>query len=340
MTANTQTEPTTPTGDRSDRHAGATSETMSTRLRALARSGGIALVLILLVATFSVLSPVFFSFSNLTNVALQASINTILAIGLTFVIVTAGIDLSVGSTVALCAVVGGELIAGGTPFPAAIAVALAVGATAGLVNGLLVVVGGIAPFIATLGTLSAYRGLALLYTGGQPVYGLPENFRVAVAGSLFGIPAPVILTAIVAIVAAIVLRQTRLGEHALAIGGNAEAARLAGVNTKLVTATVYVMSGILAGVAAMILIARLGAAEPIAQEGAELTAIAAAVMGGASLAGGRASIIGTVLGALLIATLQSGLTLLNVQAFYQLVAIGVVIIVAVLADRAEAGRST
>jgi ribose transport system permease protein len=220
-----------------------------------------------------------------------------------------------------------------------VAVALAVGAACGLVNAVLVVFGRIAPFIATLGTLSVFRGAALLYTGGQPILGVPREFRIALAGQSFGIPAPVILAGAVAVVAYVVLRHTRLGEHALALGGNPEAARLSGVNTGLVKGSVYVIAGLLSALAGLVLVARLGAAEPISAQGAELNAIAAAVMGGASLSGGRGSILGTVIGALIIATLTAGLTILNVQAFYQLIAIGTVIILAVLADRAEASRA-
>lgn len=307
------------------------------RLLGLGRRGGIAIGLLLLIAVLSILSPIFLTIENLSNVALQSAINTLLAIGMTFVIVTSGIDLSVGSILAVSAVVGADLMtAKGVPIPIAIGVAVLIGAILGGLNGLLIVRGRIAPFIATLGTLSVYRGLALLYTDGRPVYGVPAEFRGAMTGSILGIPTPVILALLVAFVAHAVLRDTRLGEHSLAIGGNEEAARLSGVNVDLSRVSVYVISGTLAALAAMVLVARLGAAEPISGQGYELNAIAAAVMGGASLAGGRGSIVGTVLGALIIASLQAGLTLLNVPAFYQLTAIGAVIILAVLADRSAA----
>lgn len=297
------------------------------------RSGGIAIGLLLVLAVLTALEPSFLSFGNLTNVALQSAINAVVAIGMTFVIIGAGIDLSVGSMLALVAVIMADLMAMGLPFPLAVLAALVIGGLLGAINGVLIVRAGLAPFIVTLGTLSAYRGFALIYTGGRPIFDIPDSYKAAFSDSVLGVPAPVWIAALVAIGAHITLRHTRLGEYVLALGGNPEAARLSGVNISRTTAMTYVISGIMSAIAAIILVARLGAAEPIAGEGYELTAIAAAAMGGASLAGGRGSIVGTVIGALLIAALQAGLTVLNVQAFYQLVAIGVVIILAVLADR-------
>jgi ribose transport system permease protein len=300
------------------------------------RGGGILLGLVLLFAIFSALSSTFLSVGNVENIALQASVNAILAIALSFVIATAGIDLSVGSLLAVTGVIAADLMQQGVPPVLAIAVCIAVGVAGGAINGLLVEKGRLAPFIVTLGTLSIFRGVALLYTDGKPVMGLPAGFRDAVAGDLLGVPAPVLIALGVAIFAHLLLRHTKFGEYALALGGNREAARLSGINVGAVNVAVYALAGFFAAIASIILIARLGAAEPIAGEGYELYAIAAAVMGGASLMGGRASIVGAVLGALVISTLQAGLTILNVQAFWQLVAIGAVVILAVAFDRAEA----
>jgi ribose transport system permease protein len=303
------------------------------------RGGGIAVGLIILFVVFSLLSSTFLTWGNVENIALQASVNAILAIALTMVIITAGIDLSVGSMVAVAGVIAADLMQRGVPSALAIVVCLGAGLACGTINGLLTERGRLAPFIVTLGTLSVYRGFALLYTDGQPVFGFSQSFRDTVAGDFVGIPIPVIIAAGVAVAVHLLLRHTRFGEYALALGGNREAARLSGINVGAVNVGVYALSGLLAGVAAMILIARLGAAEPIAGQSYELYAIAAAVMGGASLMGGRGSIVGAVLGALVISTLQTGLTVMNVPAFWQLVAIGVVVILAVAGDRAERARA-
>jgi ribose transport system permease protein len=300
------------------------------------RGGGILLGLVLLFAIFSALSSTFLSVGNVENIALQASVNAILAIALSFVIATAGIDLSVGSLLAVTGVIAADLMQQGVPPALAVAICIAAGVAGGTINGLLVEKGRLASFIVTLGTLSIFRGIALLYTDGQPVMGLPDGFRDAIAGDFLGVPIPVLIALGVAIFAHLLLRHTKFGEYTLALGGNREAARLSGINVGAVNIAVYALAGFFAAIASIILIARLGAAEPIAGEGYELYAIAAAVMGGASLMGGRASIVGAVMGALVISTLQAGLTILNVQAFWQLVAIGGVVILAVAFDRAEA----
>jgi ribose/xylose/arabinose/galactoside ABC-type transport system permease subunit len=221
----------------------------------------------------------------------------------------------------------------GTPAGLGLLIGIGIGVMAGLVNGVLIARVKLAPFIVTLGSVSYLRGLALVYTKGMPVYGLPSAVRWFGNGSLWIIPTPVAVAAIIAIISNFLLKHTHFGEYATAIGGNEEAARLSGVNVAKYKIMVYVFSGICSVIAAIILMARINAAEPIAGNGFELDAIAAAVMGGTSLSGGVGSIIGTVIGALIIAALRNGLNLLNVDANWQQVAIGVVIILAVIIDK-------
>lgn len=222
--------------------------------------------------------------------------------------------------------------------PLAVAAGLGVGILCGLVNGVLVAYVGLQPFIVTLGTLSTYRAIALIYTGGNPVLGLPPEFRAIFNGAVMGIPAPVIIVATVALLAWIVLQKTPFGEYLLAVGGNEEAAYIAGVPIARTKIAVYVISGLLAALASLILIGRLGAAEPILGNLWELDAIAAAAIGGASLMGGKGSIVGTVLGAIILGTMRNGLTLMNVQSFYQLLATGLIILAAMMIDRVTRGR--
>lgn len=300
---------------------------------------GIVLALIALGAFFAWRSPVFLTTANLSQVLLQASVNTIVALGMTFVIITAGIDLSVGSTAALAGMVaatamktGLPLIGVVVPWPVAVGVGLLVGLIVGLGNGLLITRLRITPFIVTLGSLSVIRGLVLIYSEGRPVFGFPEGFN-AIAGKTGPFPTPVLIAAALTLISWFILRFTRLGEYTYAIGGNEEATRLAGVPVDRYKTAVYTLCGVFAAVAGIVLTARLRTAEPNAASGYELDAIAATVMGGTSLFGGEGSVLGTVIGALIIATLRNGLNLLNVQAYYQQLAIGLVIILAVALDR-------
>lgn len=299
----------------------------------LGRESGIIIGFLILCAVFAWLNPAFMRVDNLLDIALQSSITAVLAIGMTLVIITAGIDLSVGSVLALSAYLTADLMARGVAIPLAILAGLACGLLAGALNGLLITKGQLPPFIVTLGTMSLLRGLVLIYSQGAPVYGVPPEFKAIIAGRFLGVPMPVLIAAVIAILAWLTLQYTPFGQQVIAIGGNEEAARLSGINVQRRLISVYMISGLLAGVAAMILTARLGAAEPISGTGYELNAIAAAVMGGASLAGGQGSILGTVIGALIMGSLQNGLTLNNVPAFYQQVAVGAVIIVAVFVDQ-------
>jgi ribose transport system permease protein len=301
------------------------------------RQTGIVLAEIVLFLVFTALSPRFLSGYNIINIILQSVVTSLLAVGETFVIITAGIDLSVGSILAVSAVAAGLLLTHGTSFAIVLIVPLLIGALAGLVNGLIITLIGITPFIATLGTMSIYAGIALILAGGQTVYGIPQSFEELLGGYLGPIPIPVLVLLVVLLLAAAILKYTKLGEYAIAIGGNAEVARLAGINLSLYTSAVYVVAGILCALGGMISVARLGAADPIAGSDLLLPAIAAAVMGGANLMGGEGSMLGAVVGALLISTLQAGLTFLNVQAFYQEVAVGIVIILALALNRFQKG---
>ena len=302
------------------------------------RDFGTLIGLLLIMGVFAAVAPGFLSAHNLLNVLQQSSINACVALGMTLVIISGGIDLSVGPTAALAAVLAAGLMTSGVPVPVALLAAIALGAACGAVNGALVSYGGLQPFIVTLGTLSTYRALALIATGGNPIFGIPPAFRAITNGSAFGVPASVLVVLAVAVAAAILLRKTPFGEYLLAVGGNEEAAHIAGVPIALTKIGAYMLSGSLAALAALILIGRLGAAEPILGNLWELDAIAASAIGGASLMGGKGSITGTLLGAVILGAMRNGLTLLNVQAFYQLLATGLIILLAMLVDRATRGR--
>ena len=302
------------------------------------RDAGTLIGLVIIMLVFALLAPGFISERNLLNILQQSSLNACLALGMTLVIVSGGIDLSVGPTAALSAVISGTLLLAGVPVPVAILAGLALGAICGLINGVLVAVVGLQPFIVTLGTLSTYRAIALIYTGGNPVLGIPADYRAIFNGTVFGLPSPVLIVAFVAVIAWIVLKKTPLGEYLLAVGGNEEAAYIAGVPIALTKISAYVISGLLAALTSLILIGRLGAAEPILGNLWELDAIAASAIGGASLMGGKGSIIGTLLGAIILGAMRNGLTLMNVQAFYQLLATGLIILIAMIIDRMTRGR--
>ncbi|APQ10543.1 ribose ABC transporter permease [Pseudomonas oryzihabitans] len=302
------------------------------------RDAGTLIGLLIIVVTFSLLSPVFFTVPNLLNILQQSSINALIALGMTLVIISGGIDLSVGPTAALSAVLGATLMVAGVPVPLAIVATLAVGLSSGVFSGSLIAYAGLQPFIVTLGGLSLFRAMALIFTGGNPVFGIPPTFRSLVNSTLLGIPVPIVVVAVIALALWVVMNKTPLGEYILAIGGNEEAARVAGVPVKRTKVIVYVISGMLASLASLILIGRLGAAEPTIGNLWELDAIAAAAIGGASLMGGKGSIFGTLIGVVILGALRNGLTLLNIQAFYQLLAIGLIIIVAMLIDRATRGK--
>lgn len=298
------------------------------------RQFGTLIGLLALMLVLWILTPYFFTVSNLLNVAQQTSINAIIAVGMTFVIISAGIDLSVGSIVAFSGVVLASVLHAGLPVPLAMVVGLGVGLLCGLVNGLLITYGRLPPFISTLGMMSVARGGALLYTQGRPISGFSETFRFLATGETLHIPNPVIIMVGVYIMAHFVLTRTKLGRYTYALGGNEEAALLSGVNVRFYKAMVYGISGMLSGLGAIILTARLNSAQPIGGIMYELDAIAATVIGGTSLMGGEGRLVGTLIGAFIMGVLRNGLNLLGVSSFIQQTVIGAVIIMAVLMDMA------
>ncbi|WP_077928936.1 ABC transporter permease [Wohlfahrtiimonas populi] len=318
---------------------------------------GIGLVLVGLVIGMSFASPVFLKTNNIVNILLQVATISIIATGMTYVILTGGIDLSVGSIVALSAVCLGTFIHAGmewigqdpSQFMVLLVVALSiigailVGTICGLINGFVIVCMKVPPFIATLGMMGIARGLALTIAGGKTLYSFPQSLRYLGNGKIpvtqnFSLPVPVIIAFAVVMVSYYVLTQTRFGRQIYALGGNREAVRLSGINVSWLEIRAYIINGGLAALGAVILVGRLNAAQPIAGDGYELDAIAATVIGGTSLVGGVGSVIGTAIGALIMGVLQNGLTLLNVASYSQRLIIGVVIILAVFLDQVRRGQ--
>jgi len=295
---------------------------------------GLAISFILLCLALSFMSDRFLTIDNLRNVLRQSTINGIISIGMTLVILTRGIDLSVGSILALSAVITADAIQKGTPFYFAILFGLFIGALLGLISGWLVTKMRVPPFIATLGVMTFGRGLALTYTQGKPITGLSDEFRFLGVGYLGSIPMPVVIAFVVFVVGYIALSRMKFGEYIYAIGNNETAARLTGIPIERYIASAYVITGVLSALAGQILIARLNSAQPIAGVGFEFDAIAAVVVGGTSFEGGEGSLTGTLLGVLIIAVINNGLNLLDVPSFYQSVVKGVVIALALLIHKA------
>ncbi len=281
----------------------------------------------------------FMTFSNVMNILRQTSINSIIAAGMTFVILTGGIDLSVGSTLAFSGAIAAMLIGSGASPVVAILGALAIGAGIGMLNGVIIAKGKLQPFIVTLATMTVFRGATLVFTDGKPIstgYEANAEFYSQIGNGYVGvIPIPIIIMVLVFALGYYVLTQTTIGRYVYALGGNEEATKLSGVNTDKIKVFVYGASGFFAALAGIIITARLSSAQPTAGSGYELDAIAAVVLGGTSLAGGFGSIMGTVVGALIIGILNNALNLMNVSSYYQLLVKGVVILVAVLIDRKE-----
>ena len=320
----------TNTATTQERGGGALRERLSGVVSQLAAAGALIVVFVFL----SIASPAFLSADNLFNIGSQTAVTAVIAIGMTLVIITAGIDLSVGSVAALSGVLGVMMMANlGLPWPLAVLGGTFVGAGAGLVNGLLVSFAGLNPFIATLGMLTVARGLTFIFTNAVAVFGAPDSFRLLGQGVIGPIPIPILTVLVVAVMGYIVLSRTKLGRYAYAIGSNPEAARLSGIPIRRYLTSVYVISGALAGFGGMIAASRVNSGQPNFGIGLELDVIAAAVIGGASLFGGQGSVVGTLIGAFLVALIRNGSVLLDVNVFYQQVIIGVVIWLAVFWDQ-------
>ncbi|UNM96820.1 ribose ABC transporter permease [Ignatzschineria rhizosphaerae] len=298
------------------------------------------IALVVLIIGVSTLNENFFTLNNIFNILQQTSVNAIIAVGMTLVILTSGIDLSVGSVFALTGAVAASIIGQDmNPFIAVIA-GLALGACIGFGSGVIIAKGKLQAFIATLVMMLIIRGATQVYTQGSPIgLGMSDYaymFEWIGFGRVFGIPMPIIIMAVVFIVAGYILKFTRLGRHIYAVGGNESATRLSGINVDRVKIIVYMISGLLCAIAAMIEVSRLSSAQPTAGMGYEMDAIAAVVLGGTSMAGGRGKIIGTLIGALILGFLNNGMNLLGVDAYYQMIVKGGVILLAVLIDNKTA----
>ena len=304
-------------------------------LSTLWQSYGTLAILFILVAICSALSPEFFlTKDNLIQVLLQSSVMILLACGVFFTILIAGIDLSVGSMLALTGMVTAQLmVAGCPPWLAVLLGGIVLGALLGAINGVLVNVTQLHPFIITLGMMAIYRGLTLIISDARSVFGFPAEFSNVVAGRLLGIPVPVLVAVAVAGFLYFLASYTRLGRNIYALGGNAQAAWFSGINIKLHTLVVFVISGVCAGIAGVVTVARTGAAEPNAGTGFETFAIASAIIGGTSFFGGRGLVTGVVVGGLIIGVISNILNIMNVQSYYQQIVMGALIIGAVTADK-------
>lgn len=324
-----------------------TAERKGPNLFRILKQFGPLLFLIVLMIVFTVLKPSFIDPINVFNIMRQISITGLIALGMTFVILTAGIDLSVGALLALCGMVAAIVAKGGAAntlslsasegtgygWFAALLAAVIVGSAAGFMQGQVITRLKVPPFVVTLGGLTIFRGLTLMLSNGGPISGFTSDMRWFGTGLIGPVPVPVIIFAIAAVICHIILRYTRYGRAVYAVGGNAEAARLSGVRVDRILVSVYVIVGFFSGLAAFVLSARLNSAEAVAGLGYELTVISAVVIGGTSLFGGIGSVGGTVVGAALIGVLQNGLQFNNVSSYTQSVVIGLILILAVAFDR-------
>lgn len=298
------------------------------KIKNYSRELAVLAAILILVLVFTILDKSYFTISNLIDIIELATINSLIAIGITFTIITGGIDLSVGSIFAIVIVTVGHLcVSQVNPVLAIISGAL-LGIFMGIVNGVLITKMHLQPFIATLGTMSVYRGIAYVVTGGWPIIGIPNSYRYIFISNFSEIPSSVIVMLIFAFITHIILKKLRIGNYLFAIGGNEEAAKLSGVNVNITKITAYAMCGLGSALAGMIMLANLGTAEPATGQGYELEAIAASAIGGASLSGGKGSIVGTLLGAILLASLKIGLIVIGVDTFYQFIVTGAIIVIA------------
>ena len=296
---------------------------------------GPLLGLFLIVIVITVLNPSFMTTDNILNILRQVSISALIAFGMTFVILTGGIDLSVGSTLALTGAIAASMLASGMDPVLTMFTALLIGAILGAINGVIIAKGKVAPFIATLATMTIFRGLTLVFTEGRPISDLGNEitFQMLGKGYFFGVPVPVVTMILAFFALYFIMHKTTFGRRVYAVGGNEGAAKLSGINVDRIKIAVYSLTGMLAALSALILTSRLNSAQPTAGTSYELDAIAAVVLGGTSLTGGRGWIFGTLVGALIIGVLNNGLNLIGVSSFFQQVVKGLVILVAVLIDR-------
>ncbi|AZO93754.1 D-allose ABC transporter permease [Halocella sp. SP3-1] len=303
---------------------------------------GTLLIFVLLIIIMSILSPkYFFTVDNFVQILLQSAITILIAVGEFFAILIAGIDLSVGSVLGLTGMVTALLLSKSVNIYLAILIGgILLGALLGAINGSLVVFTGLHPFIITLGGLTIFRGLTLMISDARPIYNIPPEFSRSISGTILSIPVPIIIAIIVAIIFAFVTRKTKLGRNIYALGGNEEAAWLSGINVKMHKVLVFMFSGVCAGIAGVVMTARMGAAEPLAGNGYELFAIASAIIGGTSFFGGKGKIFGVVMGALIIGLINNALNILNVQTYYQQIFMGLLIIGSVSLDKFLSKRSS
>ncbi len=299
---------------------------------------GIFIAAAVIFLIFGALKPIFLTLGNLSDVAVSACVNAIIGLGLTFVIITGGIDLSVGSIASFVGIVSANMMVnGGTPPYVALFLGIGLGLLCGAVNGVLITLLKLPPFIATLGTMSVYQGCAYVVTGGRPVYNVPPQFVAILNSYVGGIPIIVLIVAVVGVGAWLLLRRTVLGQNVIATGGSEETAWLSGVRVNRVKIAVYALSGGLGGLAGLIVVARISAAQSDAGAPYLLTALAAAVIGGANLMGGEGRIAGTLVGALILGGLTNGMVLLNVSSFYEQIVTGLVVVIAVALERGSKG---
>lgn len=295
---------------------------------------GIFCVFLLLTVILAITSPPFRTLSNIENILQQISVNGIMAIGVTLVVITAGIDLSVGSVLALSAVIATSFAHPGEHFwIVPVVMGILVGVACGTVNGILIAKKRLAPFIVTLGMMTVARGFALVYTGGRPVINLSDSYDEIGGGSVMAIPFPALIFFVVVLLGFFILHFTRFGRYVYAVGGNELAAKVSGVNTDRVLIGVYALAGALAGVAGVVQSSRIMSGPPATGAGYELDAIAAVVIGGTSLSGGIGSIVGTLVGVLIIGVMNNGLDLVNVSSYWQQIIKGLIIVLAVLLDK-------
>lgn len=295
---------------------------------------GVVIAMLILVAFFSVTSDIFLSTNNLLNITRQVSVISLVAIGMTFVIITGGIDLSVGSVISFVGIITTSMIKDyRQSLTLAVGLGLFIGLVIGFVNGVLISYVKMPAFITTMGTMTILRGLGYIYTKGYPIYDLPKNFKYIGQGYVGRIPVPTIILLGIAVIAYILLRKTIFGRHIQAIGGNAEAAKITGIRDKRDVLIVYMISGFICAIAAILMAARIGSGLPTIGTGYELDAIAAVVIGGAAMTGGTGSVLGTILGSIILGVLSNGLSLLDVDSYVMNVISGLVVILAVFVDR-------